>query len=582
MTLADRIARRVSSSRSLRPVSPDEAAGAVPRIAACASCQASLPQGWRFCRRCGAEQPLMESIPLDEPGGPRGRPRRCERCQASLATASRFCHDCGLEQAWSRAQVSWPRRIRLPSREFSAEKTLSRQQAVMLVRGAAVVAVAFIVSPLNILIAAIALATLLYVAAFIYRLRLFWTAFEAPETDFIDDATALAIPDRELPIYTILVPVYREAEVIAGLMTALGKIKYPRKRLDIKILLEEDDIETYQAAAAAKPGRHIELVRIPSDGPRTKPKACNVGLSRARGSLVTIYDAEDRPDPLQLRRAVAAFRTAPPDVACLQAILSYHNAEQNLITKWFTIEYAMWFAHLLPGLVTRGAPVPLGGTSNHFRREILEKVGAWDAYNVTEDADLGIRLHRMGYRTRIVESTTYEEANSDFINWVKQRSRWYKGYMQTWLVHMRHPRRLYRDLGLGGFVSFGLFVGGTPLLALLNPVFWILTIVWFVGHPPLVIALFPAWLYYAGMVCLVLGNFAFLYTAMLTARTAGPPRLVFAAILSPAYWVMMSIAAIKALVQLIAAPSFWEKTIHGLDGPAVLTRPSGTSVDAAV
>jgi cellulose synthase/poly-beta-1,6-N-acetylglucosamine synthase-like glycosyltransferase len=309
---------------------------------------------------------------------------------------------------------------------------------------------------------------------------------------------------------------------------------------------------------------------VPDGKPKTKPKACNVGLARARGEFVTIYDAEDRPDPLQLRKSVVAFSRCDQTVVCLQAKLSYYNADQNLITRWFTAEYAMWFSQLLPGLVRQSAPMPLGGTSNHFRRSALLAVGGWDAFNVTEDADLGIRLHRLGLRTHVLDSTTLEEANSDFVNWVKQRSRWYKGYLQTWLVHMRHPRQLARELGLGGFVAFNLFVGGTPLIALLNPVFWSLTFIWFIAHPPFVAALFPPVLYYTGLLCMTLGNLAFYYATIISARTTGQPKLVLAATIAPVYWAMMSIAAIKALVQLFSVPYFWEKTAHGLDRPVMI------------
>src|SRR5207247_7375152 len=224
--------------------------------------------------------------------------------------------------------------------------------------------------------------------------------------------------------------------------------------------------------------------------PRTKPKACNYGLTLARGDLLTIYDAEDRPDPLQLRRAAVAFRRLDDPVACLQARLSYHNANQNMITRWFTAEYLTWFGGLLPALVEQGAPVPLGGTSMHIRTDVLRMIGAWDPYNVTEDADLGLRLHRLGYRTHVLDSTTYEEATSDFVNWVKQRSRWYKGYMQTWLVHSRHPRRLWKELGPTGFLSFHLTIGATPLVPLINPIFWLLTLLWTVGHFPFIETLF--------------------------------------------------------------------------------------------
>ena len=415
----------------------------------------------------------------------------------------------------------------------------------------------------------IALMTALYLGALVFRLRTFARALSAPEDVRIADEEARALWDWSLPTYTVLIPAYHEPGVIGKLLQHIDRIEYPRSRLDVKLLLEEDDEETIAAATAAITGPHVEIVRVPFSNPRTKPKALNVGLALARGrartGMVTIYDAEDRPDPLQLRRAVAAFRRQPPEVACLQAKLVYHNPDQNFITRWFTIEYSMWFSQLLPGLVAQAAPLPLGGTSNHFRRSALQAVGGWDAYNVTEDADLGIRLHRAGFRTRVLDSVTYEEANSDFVNWVKQRSRWYKGYMQTWLVHMRHPVQLHRDLGTSGFISFNLFVGGTPLLALFNPVFWGLTVLWFLARPNFVVALFPGWLYYLSLVSLLLGNFAMVYTSMVAARAAGSPKLVIASLLSPAYWVMMSIAAIKALVQLVQAPSFWEKTFHGLD-----------------
>jgi cellulose synthase/poly-beta-1,6-N-acetylglucosamine synthase-like glycosyltransferase len=252
-------------------------------------------------------------------------------------------------------------------------------------------------------------------------------------------------------------------------------------------------------------------------------------------------------------------------VACLQAKLSYSNVHQNLITRWFTIEYAMWFSLFLPGLVSFDAPLPLGGTSNHFRRGILEAVGGWDPYNVTEDADLGIRLYREGFSVRVLESITFEEANSDFVNWVKQRSRWYKGYLQTWLIHMRHPILLYREMGVGGFTEFNLFVGGTPILAVLNPIFWTLTALWFIGHPAFIRAIFPSLIFYPAIACFSLGNFAIAYLTVINCRMMKQVELLWAALLVPLYWVMMSIAATKALIQLVFAPNFWEKTVHGLD-----------------
>ena len=239
----------------------------------------------------------------------------------------------------------------------------------------------------------------------------------------------------------------------------------------------------------------------------------------AKGEIIAVYDVEDTPDILQLRRAAVAMARSGPEVACIQAKLSYRNANQNIITKWFTIEYAMWFSYFLPGLVSLDAPIPLGGTSNHFRRSSLRTLGGWDPYNVTEDCDLGIRIFREHKQIRVLDSTTMEEANSDFVNWAKQRSRWYKGYLQTFLIHLRSPRELRKEIGLKGVAHLWVFVGGTPIW-LSKPSVWGLTILWFVAQPQFVLEIFPAPVYYIGLILWVFGNFLLWYLSVLTARHA--------------------------------------------------------------
>ena len=460
---------------------------------------------------------------------------------------------------------------------MSAYRTLATWQLWSFVGIGSLLFLSLLVWPFQVALVLCEMATVLYVVVFVYRLVIFWQVINRPPVVAVSDDEAEAIPDSELPVYTVLVPAYREPEVIANTLAALQSLRYPHDRLDVILLLEEDDIDTMTAVRAARPGPHVRVVRVPFVRPQTKPKACNYGLTYARGELVTIYDAEDRPEPLQLRRAAAAFRALDSSVSCLQAQLNYHNAEQNIITRWFTAEYVAWFYGLLPALVAQDAPVPLGGTSMHIKRDVLERAGAWDPHNVTEDADLGVRLHRLGYRTLVLGSTTFEEANSDFVNWAKQRSRWYKGYLQTWLVHTRHPLKLWRELGSNGFLAFHLIIGGTPFISLINPVFWTLLLLWIVGKPALVAALFPAPIYYPAMFCLAIGNFlivytnvAVVYTNLLVVRQAGQERLLLAMLLTPGYWVMMSIAAVKAVLQLIIAPWHWEKTTHGLDQPALL------------
>lgn len=463
---------------------------------------------------------------------------------------------------------------------LSAERTFLARQRNGLVIGLLVVLVASVLWWDVVLPVLIGVVTLAYLSTIVFRASLLYHAARHPELAVVPDDVARAVPDDELPVYTVMIPCYKEPEVVGQLLQGMIDMEYPQDKMDIKLLLEADDHATIAEAEARGAATIAEVLVVPAANPRTKPKALNYGLQSARGEYVTIFDAEDRPDPLQLRKAAIALAAAPDDIACLQAELAYFNPDQNIITRWFTLEYELWFRQFLPGLSRVSAPIPLGGTSNHFRRDVLVAAGGWDPFNVTEDADLGVRLHRLGYRTGMLASVTLEEANSDFVNWIKQRSRWYKGYLQTWLVHMREPVKLAREVGWRGFLRFNLFVGGTPLLAVLNPVFWGLTIAWFALRPTALIQLFPAPVYYTGLGTWLFGNFFFAYTFLLQAYEHPKPRLFAAALLAPLYWVAMSMAAIKALTQLIFSPQYWEKTTHGLAGataePARGTTPTST------
>jgi cellulose synthase/poly-beta-1,6-N-acetylglucosamine synthase-like glycosyltransferase len=254
----------------------------------------------------------------------------------------------------------------------------------------------------------------------------------------------------------------------------------------------------------------------------------------------------------------------PDDIACVQSKLEYHNGHQNILTGWFTAEYGLWFGYLLPGMMRSTSPIPLGGTSNHLRREVLDEIGAWDPFNVTEDADLGLRIDASGYHTAVIDSATQEEANSDPINWIRQRSRWYKGYLQTWLVHIRNPLQLYRVLGPRSFLRFNLVLAGTPIIAVLNLVFWLITVLWFLGQPEVVGAVFPPIVYFPALIALVFGNAATIYMNLIALREDDRSDLLLAALTVPAFWLMMSIAAAKGVYQIIRNPSYWEKTFHGL------------------
>ncbi|MBV8951700.1 MAG: glycosyltransferase [Actinobacteria bacterium] len=371
------------------------------------------------------------------------------------------------------------------------------------------------------------------------------------------------LADQDLPLYTILLPVFHEASILRQLVDGVEALEYPQHLLDVKLLLEVDDDETRRAAEDMALPPCFDVVVVPDVGPRGKPRACNVGLARAKGELLVIYDAEDRPEPDQLRKSVCAFRRVDPRVVCLQAKLNYFNRSHNLLTRWFTAEYSVWFDQLLPGLQSSDVAIPLGGTSNHFRTESLRELGGWDAYNVTEDADLGLRIYVEGWKTAVLDTTTYEEATSRYRNWIRQRSRWVKGYMQTWLFHMRHPVRLARAMGPRAFIVFQLFFGACTICLLVNPIYWALTGLWFATHMGWIQSVFPRPLLYAGTIALFVGNGACVLLALSGAfgrRNYGDVKW---ALLVPFYWLLMSVAAYKALSQLFYKPSYWEKTEHG-------------------
>jgi cellulose synthase/poly-beta-1,6-N-acetylglucosamine synthase-like glycosyltransferase len=450
--------------------------------------------------------------------------------------------------------------------ENSAAKVLTTPQGIALI-GLVLVSIGLGVWNFqSFLIGINAIFTIIYILMIFYKFVLIANAIGADLEVPISEADISALQDDRLPIYTILIPVYKEAAVLPKLLNAITELDYPKIKLDVKVLLEEDDQETIEAFAQINPPHYIQGLIVPTSMPKTKPKACNYGLIRARGEFVVIYDAEDKPEPDQLKKVIVAFEKTPANVICIQSKLNYFNRRQNLLTQWFSSEYSMWFDLFLPGLDARNAPIPLGGTSNHFKKFALVEAGAWDPHNVTEDADLGIRLFKLGYRTRIVDTTTYEEANSRVNNWVRQRSRWVKGYIQTWLVHMRHPIRLIQEIGFMGFFSFQMVVGGNFFTVLLNPVYWITTTIWFIFGGDFIASIFPGIIYILGAISLYFGNFAFTYINVAGAMKRRYFDMVRAALISPLYWGLMSIAGWKGFFQLITNPHYWEKTEHGLEG----------------
>jgi hypothetical protein len=379
--------------------------------------------------------------------------------------------------------------------------------------------------------------------------------------------------DAEMPVYSVLIPLRDEAVMVPMLALAMAALDYPSEKLDIKFVVEQRSAPTVAAVERVLGNPAFRMVVVPDGAPRTKPKAIDYALPLARGEYLVVYDAEDVPDKGQLRLAASRF-AADPCVACLQAELVPENASENALTALFAGEYAGLFGRLLPALARWRLPVPLGGTSNHFRTEVLRGLGGWDAFNVTEDADLGVRLARRGLRAEMFDSRTLEEAPLGVRAWMAQRTRWMKGWMQTFIVHNCAPRKFLADIGWRGFLGFQVLVGGMIFASLLHTVF--------IGSLLLrlclegVVGVVPKDVWdWAGIAILVSGYggaFAIQVSGLMHLRAL---HLLPVQIVLPGYWVLHTIAAARAAVELITKPVYWAKTTHGV------TRLSRSAAPAA-
>ena len=387
---------------------------------------------------------------------------------------------------------------------------------------------------------------------------------------------------EHLPTYTILVPVFHESRVLAQVMSNIYRIDYPKEKLDVKILIEERDDETLreakklglfgdagEKAKTLSSGNYrnflkvFEPVIVPKADITTKPRACNYGLIRAKGEYCVIYDAEDKPDTDQLKKAAIVFSRSEEAVGCLQSRLNFYNVEENLLSKWFSIEYSYWYDYYLEGLDRIDAPIPLGGTSNHFRTRQLRELGSWDPYNVTEDADLGIRISRRKLRTEMLDCYTYEEAPIKLWSWIRQRSRWYKGHLQTYFVHMRHPRKLLEDFGWKRSVLFQLTFGGGIFVPIMNPILWATTLITILlPNVFSYLSFFP--LQQMCIFNLIVGNVVYVLLYLMACVKKRKYSLIPMAAAMPAYWMLISIGAWRGLMQLVTKPFYWEKTDHGV------------------
>lgn len=366
-----------------------------------------------------------------------------------------------------------------------------------------------------------------------------------------------------LPRYSIVVALYDEVAILPHLIERLANLDYPPELLDGYLALEAHDQATIAAANALVRPDWLQVLVVPPGVPTTKPRALNHALAVARGELLTVYDAEDDPDPLQLREAAARFAAEDGELVCLQAPLRIRRRHKGrhaspFLDRQFAAEYAALFEVTLPAMARMGLPFPLGGTSNHFRVSALRALGGWDAWNVTEDADLGFRIWRRGWRLGVLARPTYETPPGRLIHWLPQRTRWLKGYMQTLSVHTRSSA----GMGWRGWTALTLTLGAALASAALHA----LSVAW-IGIFFLMALLarqLPStpWL---GLGVLLGGAVAALLTTVLGARRANTPFSVRDMLSAPLYWSLLSLAFVHAFVRLIAEPHRWDKTAHRPD-----------------
>lgn len=419
--------------------------------------------------------------------------------------------------------------------------------------------------PVNATIIVCVVTCLLYALTLCAKLITFGIGYFAGK-EAEKNSAIIDIEDSKLPIYTILVPLYHEAKTLPKLFAAIENLDYPKTKLDVKLIIESDDNITRDAIINLRPSPIFEIISVPYSVPRTKPKACNYALRFVRGEYTTIYDAEDIPEPEQLKKVLYKFASGDARLACVQARLNYFNRKENWLAKMFALEYSALFDFVLFGMEKLGMPILLGGTSNHFRTILLRKLYAWDPYNVTEDADLGMRIERSGLACAMVWSITKEESPLSVHSWVKQRTRWIKGHMQTYAVHMRNPMKLYKELGLVGFLGVQFFLGAPALVFLISPIMWMLCGVLFSrvleGDSNI-----PIWfnvILDLSIFSLIFGAIIQIICAIISIYRNNWYDMLLYSLLFPFYWVLHSIASFRALKQIVTCPHYWEKTTHGV------------------
>lgn len=415
----------------------------------------------------------------------------------------------------------------------------------------------------NMLVVLTSIIALSYLFLIIFKLYVVYVGFKYPLIDFSKEEID-AISDDELPVYTVLVPAKYEARVAQQIVDSMAALDYPEDKIDMIVMVEEYDTNTIEAFENAKnvPG-YFRVEKVHYVEPQTKPKTMNMVFDQIKGKYLVIYDAEIVPDADQMKKAYLAFKKHP-EIACFQTRLEHYNTDQNILTRLFNMEFSFYYDYFLPGLQRLGFPIPLSGHSTHFKTEVLRDIGGWDSYNVAEDCDIGMRMFRYGFKTAVINSVSKEEAASSFWSWIQQRTRWMKGFIQTSIVHLRHPFRTKREMGgWKNFLGFLFTVPGTVLVNFLNLASWIIFLFWLSTRSDFIHSLYTQPILYISVASFVIGIFLFTYLNLIGSFNRKKYHLIKYGLLTPVYWVMLAFATTRAVFQTFSNPFKWELTVHG-------------------
>jgi cellulose synthase/poly-beta-1,6-N-acetylglucosamine synthase-like glycosyltransferase len=365
---------------------------------------------------------------------------------------------------------------------------------------------------------------------------------------------------KDLPKYAIFLPCRNEKiGVIKKLIENIDNINYPKDKLDVMLLIDQDDDYLEEALNLELPN-HFRIISASVGFPFTKPKVTNLGLALTDAKYGVIYDSEDRPDRNQLMDVVSEFNQ-DSDLVCVQCRLHYTNKKNNLLTRFFNLEYLNWFGLTIHGLskaqLSDYPVIPLGGTSNHYDLEVLKSMGGHDAYNITEDAALGVHFALENKKIKTINSVTEELAVDELWTWIKQRTRWNLGHLITYVVFSRNFNENFKKLGAVRYLNLVLVLLGNFIVPFITPLLFTIFILDFFG-------------YGAGETFIknlpyitLIGNYLLIVIShALASIMLQRGKNLILCLLQPFYYLLHSVASWRALYKFFTAPTVWEKTNH--------------------